>query len=214
MEDALEEALARLERRCDAQDARSASSGESTTSRVAPPPSQGRRLRRTDAAAPRRGARRRSRAARASGAARRRPARRKSSRPTTVHRRVLVDVRVVEQAEPELVAQQPPHRRVDAAPRAMRPERTSSTSSAGSFSPPNWSQPASRIFATRSAAESSSTPQHFAGKTQSPRSASLTRPQSVQTTPSKPYRSRSSPVITSRLKPKPTSSSSVPTGRP
>ena len=44
--------------------------------------------------------------------------------------------------------------------------------------------------------------------------ASMTRPQSVQTMPSKPSFSRKRPVITERLKLKPTSSYSVPTGMP
>ena len=59
-----------------------------------------------------------------------------------------------------------------------------------------------------------STPQARAGNGWPKISASLMRPQSVQTRPSKPKRSRSRPVMTDLLKPKPTSSYSVPTGMP
>ena len=87
------------------------------------------------------------------------------------------------------------------------PLRTRATISSGQASPPNWSTPASSAFCARSSGLRCSTPQQRASMNTLPLAmCGLIRPQSVQTTPSKPYFSRSRPVITSLLKPKPTSS--------
>ncbi len=95
-----------------------------------------------------------------------------------------------------------------------RPRSTNSMISSGHCSPPSWSAPASMILRMRAGRSRCSTPQARAGIGVPMISASVTRPQSVQTTPSKPYRCRSSPSITARLKPKPTSSYVVSTGIP
>ena len=95
-----------------------------------------------------------------------------------------------------------------------RPDRTSWTTSSGQDSPPNWSQPAFRTISTRSSGLRCSTPHARAGIGCPSSSASVMRPQSVQTMPSKPSRSRSRPVITPRLNPKATGSSSVSMGIP
>ena len=74
--------------------------------------------------------------------------------------------------------------------------------------------PRSSAFSARSSVLRCSTPQARAGQTTPSITASVSSPQSEHTTPSNPYRSRSSPVITPWLNPKPTSSCSVPTGMP
>ena len=70
------------------------------------------------------------------------------------------------------------------------------------------------IFFARSSGVSSSTPQARASIGSPANVESLTSPQSVQTMPSKPSRSRSRSVTICRLKLKPTSSYSVPIGMP
>ena len=126
-----------------------------------------------------------------------------------------VDVRVVEQAEPELLPQQPAHGLVDPLfavaarldeldehARGRSRRRTGRRRRRATFEHPLGGGQVLDAPGT--------------GRARLPQiSASVTRPQSVQTMPSKPSCSRSRPVMMPLLKPKPTSSQRrVPTGMP
>ena len=93
---------------------------------------------------------------------------------------------------------------------SIRPSRTSATIRSGHSSPPNWSTPAPTALMIRSSASRCSTPQARAGSGLPIACMSVTRPQSVHTTPSKPSSSRRICVMTCRLYPKPTSSIASP----
>ena len=111
---------------------------------------------------------------------------------------ILVHEWVVEQAEVELDRQQPAHGLVEPglwdAARLEQPEQQ-----LDAFLAAELSAPASRMRSIRPDGSRCSTPHARAGSTWSPTWLSLTSSQSVQITPSKPSRSRSSPVRICRL---------------
>ena len=135
--------------------------------------------------------------------------------PTTCAGRLRVDVRVVEQPEPELVAEQPPHRHVDPRLRRRAPQRTSSTMTSGhALAAELVDAGVEDLLRPARGARGASTPQARAGKSSSPTIVVGQQPPVGADDAVEPVRSRSSPVMTLRLKPKPTSSYSVPTGMP
>lgn len=108
------------------------------------------------------------------------------ARPDGLLRPVGAHVRVLEQAECEFLAQESTYGFIDAFLRdTARADQFHDH--LGALLAPNWSLPASSAFAARSATVRCSAPQPRAGNGSPSTGASVSRPQSVQTMPSKRF---------------------------